>query len=182
MWADYWCNRNSLQLSLELPQERWAPEKVGGNFYCSNNQLTSLEGAPRGVGGNFNCINNQLTTLEGAPTSVSGNFHCNYNQLNTLEGSPTSVGGNFDCSNNRLSTFRGIPEYSLNEEKSFYCEGNKIHEIYRLFRNSKCIDLINEYEVIGDGQISRVKLEEVFLELGLEVPKKFNFQHYKLIG
>ena len=40
---------------------------VGGNFYCSSNQLTSLEGAPEKVGGNFYCCWNQLTSLGGAP-------------------------------------------------------------------------------------------------------------------
>ena len=49
--------------------------RVGGNFYCYNNQLTSLEGAPREVKGNFHCHWNQLTSLEGAPREVKGNFH-----------------------------------------------------------------------------------------------------------
>ena len=40
---------------------------VGGNFYCHQNQLTSLKGAPREVGGNFYCDRNQLTSLKGAP-------------------------------------------------------------------------------------------------------------------
>ena len=46
--------------------------KVGGNFWCNGNQLTTLEGAPASVGSDFYCHNNQLTTLEGAPYSVSG--------------------------------------------------------------------------------------------------------------
>lgn len=40
--------------------------KVGGGFYCDNNQLTSLEGTPHTVGGHFYCHDNQLTSLEGA--------------------------------------------------------------------------------------------------------------------
>ena len=40
--------------------------RVTGNFYCRDNQLTSLEGAPKEVGGDFYCHNNQLTSLEGA--------------------------------------------------------------------------------------------------------------------
>jgi hypothetical protein len=53
---------------------------VGGDFSCSNNQLTSLEGAPQSVGEYFSCANNQLTSLEGAPrtfktlTSDLGDF------------------------------------------------------------------------------------------------------------
>ena len=41
--------------------------KWEGDFYCSHNQLTSLEGAPESVGGDFSCYSNQLTSLEGAP-------------------------------------------------------------------------------------------------------------------
>ena len=33
-------------------------KKIGGSFYCSNNQLTSLKGAPEKVGGDFYCDNN----------------------------------------------------------------------------------------------------------------------------
>ena len=33
-------------------------KEVKGNFYCSNNNLTSLEGSPKTVGGNFYCSNN----------------------------------------------------------------------------------------------------------------------------
>ena len=54
-------------------------DRVGGNFICSNNNLTSLEGAPSSVGGNFDCYNNNLTSLEGAPSSVGGNFDCSDN-------------------------------------------------------------------------------------------------------
>ena len=174
--GDFGCSNNQLT-SLE-----GAPRSVGGYFSCHNNQLTSLEGAPQSVGGYFDCHNNQLTSLEGAPRSVGGNFYCNNNQLTHLEGGPQSVGGNFYCNDNQLASFRGIPEYSLNEDQEFYCDENPIFEIYKLFNTPKCIDLINEYEVIGDGVISRVRLEEVFLELGLEVPKNLKFRNYKLVG
>ena len=50
--------------------------RVGGNFYCHNNQLTSLEGCPQIVGGDFYCNDNQLTTLEGAPREVGRHFYC----------------------------------------------------------------------------------------------------------
>jgi hypothetical protein len=40
---------------------------VGGDFYCSYNNLPSLEGCPQTVGGDFYCRNNQLTSLEGLP-------------------------------------------------------------------------------------------------------------------
>ena len=53
--------------------------KVNGNFNCSNNNLTSLEGAPKEVGGSCYCYENNLTTLEGAPKTVGGNFDCGNN-------------------------------------------------------------------------------------------------------
>jgi len=49
---------------------------VSGDFDCSRNQLTSLEGAPREVGGHFYCSNNELTSLVGAPEDVGGYFYC----------------------------------------------------------------------------------------------------------
>jgi len=91
---DFYCYNNQLT-TLE-----GAPQSVNGAFYCSNNQLTTLEGAPQSVGGDFSCYNNQLTTLEGAPQSVGGDFYCYNNQLTTLEGAPQSVGGGFYCDNN----------------------------------------------------------------------------------
>ena len=48
--------------------------KIGGNFYCHGNNLTSLEGAPESVGVKFYCFNNELTSLEGAPRTIGGDF------------------------------------------------------------------------------------------------------------
>ena len=70
---------------------------MNGNFDCSNNFLTSLQGAPQTVEGNFNCYQNKLTTLEGAPLTVKGNFSCFKNKLTTLAGAPLTVKGNFSC-------------------------------------------------------------------------------------
>jgi hypothetical protein len=74
---------------------------VSGDFNCSYNQLTSLEGAPKNVGGYFWCSGNQLTSLKGAPESIGGNFWCYNNQLTSLEGAPKSVGGSFYCDGER---------------------------------------------------------------------------------
>ena len=74
--------------------------KVSGDFFCYNNQLTTLEGAPNTVGGDFFCYDNQLTSLEGAPNNVGGGFYCSNNQLISLEGAPNNVGGGFDCYDN----------------------------------------------------------------------------------
>jgi len=82
---------------------------VSGGFYCTNNQLTSLDGAPNTVGSYFACYNNQLVSLEGAPNTVGGGFDCTDNQLTTLEGAPNTVGGDFCCTYNQLTTLDGAP-------------------------------------------------------------------------
>ena len=80
---------------------------VGGNFYCSSNQLTSLEGAPEKVDGDFHCNKNQLISLKGAPEKVGWNFYCSYNQLTSLEGAPREVSGDFYCMDNQLISLEG---------------------------------------------------------------------------
>jgi hypothetical protein len=73
---------------------------VGGNFYCSLNNLTSLKGAPTSVTGTFYCSLNDLTSLAGAPIIVGGDFYCYDNELKSLFGAPETVGGDFYCYNN----------------------------------------------------------------------------------
>jgi len=97
MTGDFWCNDNQLT-TLE-----GAPRNVGNGFYCGNNQLTSLKGAPQQVGDSFYCANNQLTSLEGAPQKVGRNFYCYGNQLTSLEGLPEGIRNEFLCWNNPVS-------------------------------------------------------------------------------
>ena len=73
---------------------------VGGNFYCGNNKLTSLEGAPKSVGASFACSNNKLTSLQCDHITVGGDFYCSFNKLTSLDGAPKTVGGNFHCYQN----------------------------------------------------------------------------------
>ena len=77
---------------------------VSGDFDCSWNRLTSLEGAPQTVGGYFNCNQNKLKSLEGAPQTVGRDFWCGENQLQTLEGAPQTVGGDFLCDEFQLDS------------------------------------------------------------------------------
>ena len=67
--------------------------KVGGNFDCSDNELTSLIGCPTEVIGNFYCSDNELKFLVGCPSEVGGDFKCKYNRLTSLKGCPRKVGG-----------------------------------------------------------------------------------------
>ena len=115
--GDFYCSNNQLT-SLE-----GAPQTVGGSFYCYNNQLTSLEGVPQTVGGSFGCSNNQLTSLEGAPQTVGGSFGCSNNQLTSLEGAPQTVGGRFDCYNNQLTSLEGAPRQHADMFETFLGKG-----------------------------------------------------------
>jgi hypothetical protein len=59
--------------------------KCGGDFWCNNNQLTSLDGAPSEIGGDFMCTNNDLTSIDGAPSIIDGGFYININNLVSLK-------------------------------------------------------------------------------------------------
>jgi hypothetical protein len=52
---------------------------VGGDFNCSNNQLSFLDGAPREVGGDFNCSYNGIALLDDGPDKVGGDYYCHDN-------------------------------------------------------------------------------------------------------
>ena len=64
---------------------------VGGNFNCSYNELTSLEGAPKTVGENFGCSYNKLTSLDGAPKIVYKDFYCRNNNVQFTEAQVRAV-------------------------------------------------------------------------------------------
>ena len=113
--GDFDCSDNNLT-SLE-----GCPERVGGSFDCSENQLTSLEGCPNKIGKGFYCSYNQLTSLKGCPEKVNGDFYCSYNQLTSLEGCPKEVGGDFSCSHNQLTSLEGCPKKI---GRDFYCSNN----------------------------------------------------------
>lgn len=84
--------------------------KVDGDFICSFNKLTSLEGSPQEVTGGFFCHDNRITSLLGSPQKVGGSFYCYENRLSTLEGSPREVGGDFYCDSNDLISLEGAPQ------------------------------------------------------------------------
>ena len=97
--------------------------KVSGDFDCSGNKLTTLEGAPQEVGWSFDCRENNLISLEGAPQKVDGSFDCDSNKLTSLKGAPQKVGGRFDCARNKLTSLGGAPQ---EVGAGFYCRGNNL--------------------------------------------------------
>ena len=102
--GNFYCHDNNLT-TLE-----GAPEKVGVGFDCSYNMLTSLVGAPKSVGSEFYCFENKLTSLKGAPEKVGVEFDCSYNMLTSLVGAPKSVGYDFNCEHNDLTSIKGAPK------------------------------------------------------------------------
>ncbi len=116
---DFYCNNNQLT-SLD-----GAPQEVGGSFYCENNQLTSLEGAPKVVLVDYSCYNNHLTSLAGAPQRIGRDFRCYGNNLTSLEGAPQEVGWSFHCEYNQLTSLEGLPQ---KVRGYFICGGNPVSE------------------------------------------------------
>ena len=93
------------------------------DFYCEENELTSLEGSPRFVQGEFWCQYNQLTSLKGAPDLVGGNFDASFNDLNgDLTGAPRSVGKHFIVEYNQLTSLNGAPK---EVDGAFICGNNR---------------------------------------------------------
>jgi hypothetical protein len=140
--------------------------KVSGDFFCSYNQLTTLEGAPKEVGGRFDCSNNQLTTLEGGPKEVGGNFYCRSNQLITLEGSPKEVGGNFYCYNNQLTTLEGAPK---EVGGGFYCSDNPLPKEILSFKDKKYIlKWQDDYVIWQHGKLNLYRFKEMINDYDLD--------------
>jgi len=100
---------------------------AGGDFYCNDNQLTSLVGAPTSVGGSFFCNDNKLTSLVGAPTSVNGDFYCANNKLTSLHNihkQVKSIGGAIILIDNPIKShvlgvllIKGVTEVGLDNRK-----------------------------------------------------------------
>jgi len=162
--GDFYCSGNELT-SLE-----GSPKSVGGYFDCSSNKLTSLKGSPKSVGGYFDCYNNQLTSLKGSPDSVGRDFDCSHNKLTSLKGSPDSVGGGFDCTNNKLNSLEGSPK---SVGGHFDCSSNKLTS---LEGSPKLVD--GEFNCSGNQLLNLKGISDHFKSIKLEgnpVKKIFDF-------
>jgi hypothetical protein len=140
--------------------------RVSGDFWCSYNKLTTLEGVPKEVGGNFSCRNNNLTSLEGAPKEVGGDFWCSNNKLTTLEGAPKEVGGGFSCSFNKLTTLDHMP----NIRGDIYIDGNPLPKEILNLPKDKLKDVIFDqdfYEIWRDGKLFLPRWKELKIDLEL---------------
>jgi hypothetical protein len=124
--GDFNCSNNHLS-SLE-----GCPTEVVGDFICSYNKLTTLEWCPKVVGHNFHCNNNELTSLEHCPKEVNNNLMCHNNRIDSFTHSPNKIKGAFYCSDNDLSSLFGCPKVG----ETFDCSNNKISPIYYQIYNS----------------------------------------------
>ena len=139
--------------------------RVRGDFDCSRNLLTTLEGSPREVGGDFNCYSNQLTTLEGSPIEIGEDFNCYYNLLTTLDGGPREVGGDFYCRDNPID--------------------NPVYEILNKFldHRKEVLKVWSDFNVVRNGnEISAYRFKEMFLDVtGREFKGDLEFEGYKVV-
>ena len=171
----FFCQNNNLT-TLE-----GGPREVRKNFNCHNNLLTTLDGSPREVGENFDCAFNNLTTLEGGPREVGRNFYCSFNHLTTLEGGPIEVGRDFDCSYNQLTTLDGGPREVVGD---FYCFNNPIIKIvYKFPDRKKVLKFWDDFNIVRNGnEISAYRFKEMYLDLtGNEFKGYMEFEGYKVV-
>jgi hypothetical protein len=154
-----------------------APSRVSGHFDCANNELASLAGAPSHVGGGFFCSDNELTSLTGAPSRVDGNFYCAFNKLRSLEGAPSHVDGYFWCSNNKLTSLKDVHKHVTEIKGEFYASDNPIksHVLgLLLIKGVTKIQLKNKQveEILnrhlGKGRVGMLMAQEELIEAGLE--------------
>lgn len=169
-------------VSIELSSLEELPLKfrnVSGNFFCNRNNIESLEGCPRKTH-NFICSYNKLKSLVGGPEISNGDYICSDNYITSLVGGPKYVEDDFDFSYNQITSFEGFPE---NVGGLIFCGGNPVYEIFRLHPDQDFIDLVNEYDVIRDGnKIVWVRLKQALEDSGQDnIPEEFIFENYQLI-
>ena len=137
-------------VSLTLSKITNIPLKFGtvtGNFFCSSNYLSSLEGCPNRVGGEFDCKFNEITSLEGCPKSVGGDFYCYDNNIREFTGIKY-IGGDLICYNNPIGNIWKI--ISSNRE----------------WDNEK-MEFFNDLEIIRGEEIAIERLNFFLEEMGL---------------
>ena len=144
-------NRGLVELPLRF-------NRVYGDFRCTNNYLTTLEGSPKWVEGDFSCSGNRLTSLEFSPDYVGGDYGTIRNGLTDLVGSPKEVGGNFYCANNELlNNPKGCTEKIGKELK---CDYTPLSSIFNRV-DKHFLHAFNFYKIIKDDTINLKRLKYV---------------------
>ncbi len=139
------------------------------DFYCSDNKLLkSLEGGPEEVVRLFSCPSNGLLSLKGAPKVVGGSFVCSGNKLTSLKGAPMIIGMALDCSNNQLTTLEGAPKEFGG---SFHCNLNPLPNIIKinLFYIKDILRYQDDYSIWNrDGSLNEYRFRDMMEEIRIE--------------
>ena len=155
-------------------------EYNGGDFDCTSNSLTSLEGSPEEVSGDFYCYGNLLTSLKGAPQKVGGYFDCSNNSLTSLEGGPQEIGYDFYCINNKLLTsLKDIHKHIKSIKGEFdaeYCPKIKsnvlglllIKNLKQVKLNNKEVQVIINMHLDGGSMRSALECQAELIQAGFE--------------
>lgn len=152
----------------------------GRKFSKKSDQFTKLPLKFNYVSGDFNCSYNKLSTLEGCPNRVDGNFECSDNNLDSLEFCPEYIGKYFLFENNNISSVEFFPKYVGD---LFYYRGTPIAEIlWKLPNNTEVIEYLNDYDVVQDNIIIKDRLEVLIDDLSLKckVDDFSNLKNYTL--
>ena len=114
---------------------------INGNFDCSFNMLTSLDGFPKTINGNFDCSNNKITSLYGFPNIIGKYIDCSNNKITSLKYLNNEICTIIDLLNNPLESIDGYNgNYNL-----IRCD-NKRNLILKLERKSKLKNIMrHEY-------------------------------------
>ena len=175
MFEGYQSESEVEEICEEFGISNWSLEgglvNVDGYVDLSNFGLTHIPLKFGVVTSYFYCSWNNLTSLDGCPLRVGEYFACNNNNLTSLEGCPKYVGGDFWCSVNNIREFTGI-KY-IGEELS--CGGSPIGNIWRIISPDRKwdedkMDLFEDISVIqDDGEAVAIDRLNFFLEeIGLK--------------
>jgi hypothetical protein len=157
---------------------------VDGCINLTHKGLTELPLKFRNVTGYFWCSANELSSLEGCPESVGGYFSCSRNKLKTLEGCPKSVGGSFRCSRNQLMTLEGLGRTCF-VSGNVFCDDNPCTRIYEEWidsdRKEELMDMMKDYDFLRGDIINWYLLEEFYKDAGLKIPNRKELEKYYTI-
>ncbi len=119
--VEYWLNKHNIRnyiINNNLTID------VNGNLELFDQKLKEINVNFNIVNGSVFCSNNQLTSLDGCPVKVGGSFYCDNNLLNTLLYIPMEINGEIGMGNNpKLGKYKNIKTYA---------ELVEAHELYKL--------------------------------------------------
>ena len=121
--GEFDCSNNYLTSLNGMPKFKKVPIHIKNmSIYCyENKSLKSLYGVPTEVRGSLLCNACGITELKDGPTRVGLHFDCSGNQLKNLLNGPTDVGLNYICSNNPLKSLAGAPK-QIGDDVKNECE------------------------------------------------------------